>query len=367
MDIICSKSRTNNKTPDQHQSGPGHSERAGMRRVVLAAIGLLMLTAAHAASFDCAKANLEIEHLICDNPELSKLDDDLSKVYRHAVRLDADKRALIKAQQGWLKDVRNACADADCLARVYGHRIETLATVRAKPITGKINWGYRNGAGRNELLCQDLLSRLNKYDWGGSLDDRCSWDVIGSYPEFSRPPWQDLDSKLYVGLIAKLEKYEQDGPDGYFHRLAGLKNAQPDDVYAKWAGEFIKYGGRLQVWRTTLSPFDAYGSNSKGNSAAPRERTLVRLIGRFPTIPTGKTANPCGGLIKAVPHGTVFYVTPDLSGPDPTVEAGTFGLISGHDLMIYKGHPIFVGFQTILRDSRYGLISYCDFEFKGRE
>jgi hypothetical protein len=42
--------------------------------LVVTLLGCLVLaSAAQAASFDCGKAQTKVEHLICDNPELSKL------------------------------------------------------------------------------------------------------------------------------------------------------------------------------------------------------------------------------------------------------------------------------------------------------
>ena len=76
-------------------------------------IGLALLLSAgvgsvgQAASFDCNKATTETEIAICSDPELSALDDRLSKAYLTAQRLnpsDVTKRD----QLSWIK-VRDEC------------------------------------------------------------------------------------------------------------------------------------------------------------------------------------------------------------------------------------------------------------------
>ena len=51
----------------------------------LIGITLLFLHAhGNAASFDCAKASSPTEKMICQNPNISKLDDRLSAAYKEA-------------------------------------------------------------------------------------------------------------------------------------------------------------------------------------------------------------------------------------------------------------------------------------------
>lgn len=89
---------------------------------------LFLFTAAHAASFDCAKSASNTELLICGNTELSKLDDDLDKSYQQALASSKDKPSLTNEQRKWLRDVRNACLNVACLKSVYKLRISELRT-----------------------------------------------------------------------------------------------------------------------------------------------------------------------------------------------------------------------------------------------
>lgn len=227
------------------------------------------------------------------------------------------------------------------------------------------DWTYRDGSNGSKL-CHDLLKRLNRYDRSESLNNRCSWNVIASYPKFSDPPWEELDSKKYENLITQLEKYIQETPDGYWHRIPGSKDTQSEGVYRSHAKDFIEHGGRLQVWHTKLSSFNF--SNPKSINTMSKVQTIVRMSGGIPMqVPNKvldeKLAKICEGMPRVDALGTIIYVTSDLSGPDPTVDPGTFGIIRGHDLKVYEGKPLLVGSESIWRDSQNGLAGYCDFEF----
>jgi uncharacterized protein len=94
-------------------------------------IGLLTLfavgAAAHAASFDCAKAATPTEKLICSNQRISDLDEYLGRYYLTA-RAEVGRGAACLApnQRDWLRTVRNVCKDAACLERVYLKRLAEL-------------------------------------------------------------------------------------------------------------------------------------------------------------------------------------------------------------------------------------------------
>ena len=79
---------------------------------------------AQAASFDCKKAGNKIERMICQYPEISILDEELSKAYK-AVR--AKEKEVIKEQRAWLK-TRNKCGDTACLKKIYSERVAELVS-----------------------------------------------------------------------------------------------------------------------------------------------------------------------------------------------------------------------------------------------
>ncbi|MCL1144101.1 MliC family protein [Shewanella gaetbuli] len=86
---------------------------------------------AQSPSFDCQKAQGEIETLICQTDELAQLDNQLAPLYQKLIsQVDANELKLIKAEQrGWIKG-RNDCWKADdklqCTKDNYQTRITEL-------------------------------------------------------------------------------------------------------------------------------------------------------------------------------------------------------------------------------------------------
>ena len=81
---------------------------------------------AEAASFNCEIAKSNIEKLICSNPEISSLDENLSKSYIDAKSKAQKPDFLTKDQIEWLER-RNKCKDELCLKNEYKSRVEFLA------------------------------------------------------------------------------------------------------------------------------------------------------------------------------------------------------------------------------------------------
>lgn len=87
--------------------------------LLVLALAALAPTAAAAASFDCGKAATPFEHAICDNDELSALDERLAVTYATASGgLSDTALAAIRAdQRAWLAYAQKACTrDAKPLA-----------------------------------------------------------------------------------------------------------------------------------------------------------------------------------------------------------------------------------------------------------
>lgn len=100
-----------------------------IRIAVLVVIMAAFSIEIHAASFDCAKARSRGEILICSDPELSSLDDELAKTYAKAKSL-APSPADFKAQseREW-KRRETTCFDKQCLLAWYAQRREQLLSV----------------------------------------------------------------------------------------------------------------------------------------------------------------------------------------------------------------------------------------------
>ncbi len=83
-------------------------------------------------SFDCSKASQRIEYLICDTPELSKLDRTLSEVYKRAMTAAGpNKDRLQRQQRAWRTSTRDICTDTACVATAVRERIALLRAIAA--------------------------------------------------------------------------------------------------------------------------------------------------------------------------------------------------------------------------------------------
>ena len=98
----------------------------GSNFVSTTALWLVLGCSAHAASFDCAKAQTSVEKLICADVDLSKLDEDMAAAYTKSANVSGGAASIRRRQKQWLKE-RNACVDAACVKSAYQSRARTLA------------------------------------------------------------------------------------------------------------------------------------------------------------------------------------------------------------------------------------------------
>lgn len=94
---------------------------------VLLGVGWLPLSAS-AASYDCSRATAAAEIAVCDNPDLSGLDEEMASVYRTLLYQLPPRQAtqLRDDQRSWLV-ARNSCgANVRCLRARYQERIARL-------------------------------------------------------------------------------------------------------------------------------------------------------------------------------------------------------------------------------------------------
>jgi uncharacterized protein len=92
----------------------------------------LLATSAGAASFDCKLARSKAELLVCADPALSALDDELGKLFALALRASTDRRAFRAASDKEWGRREATCADRACVLDWYLHRRAQLtATVQA--------------------------------------------------------------------------------------------------------------------------------------------------------------------------------------------------------------------------------------------
>jgi hypothetical protein len=165
-----------------------------------------------------------VEHLICDNPEISRLDDELGTAYK--IALVNKKRAdfIREAQKQWLKD-RDACVDLECLAKAYKDRIVVLAAfgdkdplLPLKPPAAKIKSGqYKmiddtivvpqpNGISTVEKhaeVCTAFLKNLEAFPPFPPM--ACDVKFKPEFTDFKTPEWQEVDVWANRDLWIQLE------------------------------------------------------------------------------------------------------------------------------------------------------------------
>lgn len=133
-----------------------------------------------AASFDCAKAKGSIETLVCQNPGLSKLDDQLATTYKAALAAVApsSRQALLKEERNWASYARDICQDAACLEQAYSARIEVLAR-NEKYIVDTTSCDIPDGSScRSVVFSRDPNSRIESFNQSLSEQKR-SGKIIG--------------------------------------------------------------------------------------------------------------------------------------------------------------------------------------------
>lgn len=109
-------------------------------RVFTTAALALFVTQAQAVSFDCQKAKTFVEKAICQNQELSDLDDELRVQYDTALTDNKNPAAFKKQQLKWLKQ-RDTCQTVDCLKKSYNQRIKALNKYNNDPKNFKTDMG----------------------------------------------------------------------------------------------------------------------------------------------------------------------------------------------------------------------------------
>lgn len=154
-----------------------------MKRLLLILLGWLALSfAAQAASFDCSKAQSKIEKMICADAELSRLDEEIAKVYGEVLKKFPDEALLKKQQHGWLK-ARNRCKDISCLSDYYRGRLAELNEANVF----KAEESYTLVMSKDDELCNHMMELFNQdlkqYGWRGDEHQE-------EHEEFKRIPWQ---------------------------------------------------------------------------------------------------------------------------------------------------------------------------------
>lgn len=187
-----------------------------------------------AASFDCAKAQSNIEHIICDNAEISKLDDELAVRYRLALRTMPWPQVdtVIQAQKIWMK-ARNDCLNAGCVTAIYSARIGML------PANNEVAPEFLSGVDKYVLVEQDpdqtgelivdiepdpevckLYEENLNYFAYQNVPMSCNRPIAPQFKDrIKEVEWEDLKPADYPELFRQLVLY-----------MSGGRDKSPDDL-----------------------------------------------------------------------------------------------------------------------------------------
>ena len=93
-----------------------------MKYFYLLFLGMALSLSSSAASFDCQKAQSEVEKIICSNKGLSNADEYLSSLYSKVKTQVKHPEILTKNQMEWLKKRDKCGSDIMCLRNNYEGR-----------------------------------------------------------------------------------------------------------------------------------------------------------------------------------------------------------------------------------------------------
>lgn len=176
------------------QSSAAASEQAS------AAIAPLAQAAAATPSFNCAKATLKAEIMVCGNARLAQLDVEVTRLYGLIGKAPGiDRVALQRLQGGWLNK-RNACATTEnsetCLLNAYAGRISDLRA------------GY-------PVARSDTAVSIGPISWRcpGQADLMTSTFINGA-DSMVYVKWAGKSAVLTQAISASGARYAADLPDG---------------------------------------------------------------------------------------------------------------------------------------------------------
>lgn len=236
-------------------------------------------------------------------------------------------------------------------------RLVTLAVGTLYAAGAFAGWDYYDGKGYT--LCDKLRTRLNKYSYPEpwKTPNRCGWFVALSLPDFTEPPWEELDPEQHQELIFNLLKSTQ-----FSYGFASAPAHVLPRLRAE-AQEFIDSGGRLQLWRTRLVS-DFRNRNHPEAWAPPGLQNVVQL--RYGPAAAADAAL-CGDVPRTDRGGRTFIANDELSDLHPGL-GYVGGTLASSTVMLHRGRPYFVSGLasiglTLGWDQGSGPTYFCDLRY----
>lgn len=292
-----------------------------------ASCAFLFSLSAQGASFDCGKAKSKVEHIICDDAEISKLDENVAASYKALLNKSAEAREIRLSQKHWIW-MRDACPDVGCVKREYEFRLKILDANRQK--SGKVleGIGYRhasyiiNEEGKNQPFCKEMLAALNKRRVTDFYRPCLSEEMLKLHGVHD-PAWEKLDLAQHEELAKKIYTLNSVGTAEYFREVKVMPQMYPSpDEQQRFVEGLRQTDGEMYMLRL---PPEHYGE----------KRVLVTIR---------QKNEMCGQPLQMDPihyrgeDEESAWVNPDLK----EIAAGPHGVVAGYDSraarpLMYRG------------------------------
>ena len=206
------------------------------------------------ASFDCAKAYSATEKLICDDPELSRLDEELAHAYADALkRAEATEKKEIQSEQvTWLR-LRDVCQrDLQCVVTSYRDRLRDLNGFRTSPSVATETVPLQREADRLASIQQAFKTALR--------EQPSSYNRYPQYP-FCVKFFEDLAAARGMKAIEPSVRAESADAPGLakWHRCDGAEEADVADPTSPYLGLYMLGGPPYRYYRV-----DPKGKSKEG-------------------------------------------------------------------------------------------------------
>ena len=207
------------------------------------------------AGFDCAKATRPSEHLICDEPDLARADQEMADSYRQALAAignnPAQRKQFIQSQRDWLAQRDNQCilgkppsdekgweTTVTCLLTQYQSRMDALDKAASAPPQASSGAVYSDKDSNGELDFDVHTDGTAQFEISnGSARGICNLSSAPENPVKKTSSgtylFTDTDSSCKVTFAVSADHVEVSHEGEYFSMYCGVHAPDFDGTYTK--------------------------------------------------------------------------------------------------------------------------------------
>ncbi len=204
------------------------------------------------ASFDCTKTKSHIEKVICQDEELSHLDEKLDSVYKEALVngthydfYTPNAKKMQQAQRQWIKKRDTCHVDVDCLVDMYRSRLSDLihGDLDDKPPTQLSPVKYTLVLNENNAMCSHLLEL---YNHDIEQFQKVNYDNHGEFNWLKWEPYvqPDKDSRVHQLIGGAFFDINNDGKEDFIfaqYSSVGGSKTEHYSIYDHNVSDFFKH------------------------------------------------------------------------------------------------------------------------------